>query len=137
MTTVAATVDALADLDREGYGSRSLSRGQWDRLLSRSDVVVIVGGGIERPESVAVVRPTSGSECELLRLVVRPVARRRGVGRSLVETLGSARSLEVTLREDSLDALLFARAVGFKAIGLDRGRWDCDGIRMRRERDGE
>lgn len=76
---------------------------------------------------------------EVVRLVVDPAYRRRGVGSRLVDFLKRKAikrcrsSVEAIVSEDRVPALRFFRAAGFLAqVPLLRGRFgDLDGIEMR------
>jgi [ribosomal protein S18]-alanine N-acetyltransferase len=69
----------------------------------------------DRLVGFAVYRPTCDTY-HLLRLVVDPLYRRRGVGRQLVASLsGLGVALSATERESNLGAHLFLRACGFRA----------------------
>ncbi len=74
----------------------------------------------------------AAGEAELLRVAVEPEARRRGVGRLLVEAgLGELTARGVTrchleVRPDNEAALALYRALGFDVAGLRPGYY-CDG----------
>lgn len=67
---------------------------------------------------------------EVLRLAVAPAARRRGVGRALVERLLGKlngrpdRALAAVVNESNLAAQLWFRALGFRALRVLRGYFD-------------
>lgn len=77
-------------------------------------------------------------EAELLNLAVHPLARRRGVGRALVEAAGARRAwLEV--RASNEGAICFYQSLGFHVCGI-RHRYyrdpQDDAILMKREQPG-
>lgn len=126
----------LASLDAASYGDRALSVRSWIRLLQLpSSVVVAVGKQYLEPIGVVAVEkaPHTRDCAQLLRLAVLPGERGHGIGSLLVEAVGSENKLKLQLRERSAGALEFAKAVGFRAVGLSRGRFgDCDGIDLER-----
>lgn len=76
---------------------------------------------------------------ELLNLAVAPGDRRRGIGRAMVEQLKRKlsicrrRFLFATVDERNLEAQLFFRRMGFRAVEVLRGHWvnHEDAYRMR------
>ncbi len=71
----------------------------------------------------------------LTKLGVHPKYRRRGVGRALIEKLQSSRKrrrIVTVAHERNMPALLWLRALGFVAVGVDRQMFDdgSDGIRF-------
>lgn len=93
-----------------------------------------MAGVIDRPLGFAYAELLSTNELELLRIGVRPDSRQQGIGRLMINVIGSTLPLCLTLRETSIDALLFSRAVGFRASELIRKAFEnCDGIRLRRK----
>lgn len=70
---------------------------------------------------------------ELLRLAVAPEFRRHRVGEQLIRKLAEKlrperrSSIEINVRESNLDAQLFFKANGFRAIGVNRGHFDDTG----------
>jgi ribosomal-protein-alanine N-acetyltransferase len=78
-------------------------------------------------------------EAELLNLAVHPRARRRGIGRALVEAAGARRAwLEV--RASNEGAIRFYQALGFTVCGVRRRYYrdpEEDAILMQRESQGE
>lgn len=72
-------------------------------------------------------------EAEILTLAVDPAARRRGLGRALVEAatgaarMAGAESLFLEVAHDNTPALALYEAVGFAHAGLRRGYYDLGG----------
>lgn len=68
----------------------------------------------------------------ILNFAVSPWVRRHGVGRQMVDKLKSKlsrnrnlrQSLELLVADSSLDAHLFFRAMGFRAVQVHREYWD-------------
>ncbi len=72
------------------------------------------------------LRPTG---IHLLNFAVHPCAQGKGVGRVMLEKLldkmgQKRRSIACEVRDSNLDAQLFFRAMGFKAISILRGSYD-------------
>jgi len=70
------------------------------------------------------------AKLHILNFAVAPEFRRMGVGRQMVQRLVDnlsqqrRREIRVSLRESNLPGQLFFRAVGFKAVAVDRGCYD-------------
>lgn len=69
---------------------------------------------------------------ELLNIAVKPDVRLRGVGRQMIDKLTAKinqrrREINVRVRETNLDAQLFFRACGFRAIGVSPGHYEDTG----------
>lgn len=71
-----------------------------------------------------------GDQIEIVNLAVAPPARRRGVGRQMVEKLVSKlhekrrRRIVVSVRESNLPAQLFFQQLGFRATAVLRNNYD-------------
>lgn len=76
---------------------------------------------------------TVGEEAEILTLAVDPAARRRGLGRALVDAasgaaqMAGARTLFLEVAHDNAPALALYEAAGFARAGLRRGYYDLGG----------
>lgn len=74
-----------------------------------------------------------GGEAEILTLAVEPTARRRGLGRALVDAaagaarMAGAASLFLEVAHDNAPALGLYEAAGFARAGLRRGYYDLGG----------
>lgn len=126
----------IADADRcrscelAAYGTAA-TVAQWQRLLANKSVVALAHGS--KPSAVAVARCDSDG-WRLLLVAVAPNARRRGIGRQLVELLGETQQLQLRLPETATSSLLFAAAVGFHSERLERdGYGHCDAIHLIRD----
>jgi hypothetical protein len=75
---------------------------------------------------------TVGTEIELLRLGVLPERRREGWATLLLDVLGDVVPLVLRLREYNEGGLSWAKAVGFRAVGLERAASGGDWITLRR-----
>jgi len=117
----------LSAIDREGYGERALSADQFDRLLRSPSHSVLVGG--VKGESglsivtVAVLGQRNG-ELELLRIATKCDYRRQGAAKQTIADLSE--KLKLRLSEVNLSGLKWARAVGFKAVGVSGGWIDLE-----------
>jgi len=90
----------------------------------------IMGGFAVLAEDAApqgfILTRTVADEAEILTLAVAPDARRRGIGRALVEAAAQeaarrgARSFFLEVAEDNPAALALYEDVGFQAVGLRR-----------------
>ncbi len=82
-------------------------------------------GGLLR--GFILLRAVAG-EAEVLTLAVDPAARRRGLGRALVESAAGAlpavETLFLEVAADNAAALALYRSAGFEAAGLRRGYYD-------------
>jgi GNAT superfamily N-acetyltransferase len=120
---------------RDGYGDRSPTLRQTRKLLWTGGVLLAgaeTAAGLDTA-AVAVVQ-RSGDCLEVLRLSVRPELQRRGWGRLLVGRLAKGPLPLLTyIRETNTVGLQFARAMGFAAVGVERGQFgEADGIRLER-----
>ena len=76
---------------------------------------------------------TVGEEAEILTLAVEPGARRRGLGRALVDAaagaarMAGAETLFLEVAHDNGPALALYEAAGFARAGLRRGYYDLGG----------
>jgi len=117
------------DCELAAYGSAATVR-QWRSLLANRSVVALCHG--KRPTAVAVAKSTE-SGWQLLLVAVRPTARRRGIGSTLVKLLGEKSLLTLRLRETATAALKFAVACGFHPLRVDRDSYgDCDAVILTR-----
>ncbi|MSO65014.1 MAG: ribosomal-protein-alanine N-acetyltransferase [Alphaproteobacteria bacterium] len=96
-----------------------------------------------RPVGFALAR-FAGDEAEILTIAVDPSCQRRGIGRSLVEALGSTllgqgiRRLFIEVAVDNDAALCLYRSTGFVEVGRRAGYYQrpggaVDALVMRRE----
>lgn len=73
------------------------------------------------------------SELRLLNFVVDPSFRRRGIGTAMLQKMKAKLSqqrrsrIRVYARERNLGVQLFWRAMGFRAVGVDRGYYEDTG----------
>ncbi|MFH1468230.1 MAG: GNAT family N-acetyltransferase [Pseudomonadota bacterium] len=116
---------ALASLETEVFGAEGWSMVQLEAPLGDPDTLVLCGGG-SPPAGCAILRIVA-DEVELLRVGVRPAARRGGLGRALLaEGLAWARTRRATrcfleVERANVAALgLYLRA-GFAEVGVRRG----------------
>jgi len=111
---------------------------QWPPGAGQGRTVLVAEDGGE-VEGFAVWQELPEGEAELLNLAVHPRARRRGVGRALVEAAGTRRAwLEV--RASNEGAIRFYQSLGFTVCGR-RPRYyrdpEEDAVLMAREPRGE
>jgi len=118
---VSADPADLARLHAQAFlHPRPWSEDEFRTLLARADTLTIAG-----PEGLALGRVTL-DEAELLTIAVAPAARRKGLGRELLDRfLAGARAKgaqTVFLEVDSLNAAARAlyAAAGFAKVGLRR-----------------
>lgn len=70
------------------------------------------------------------SKFELLNLAVKPIERRCGYGRQMIQRLidklkqQDRTTIECTVTEDNMHAQLFLQACGFKAVRIVRNAWN-------------
>jgi hypothetical protein len=114
----AGCANELANLDAQCYAN-SLNSEQWRRLLKKRTALTIVAGEQKLWIAYAYAQSLRG-EIELLRCGVAEGRRREGWGELLVSVLGEATDLRLSLRETNDDGLKWARAVGFRATGVQR-----------------
>ncbi len=111
---------------------------QWAPEAGQGTAVLVaeIGGEVA---GFAVWQELPEGGAELLNLAVHPRARRRGVGRALVEAAGSRRAwLEV--RASNKGAIEFYRSLGFTICGRRRRYYrdpEEDAVLMAREPRGE
>ena len=80
-----------------------------------------------------VVASAAGEEAEILTLAVTPAARRRGVGRALMEAAQrrararGARTMVLEVADDNLEAQSLYAALGFIQAGVRRGYYASSG----------
>lgn len=125
----------LAQLDRECYPANPLGAAKLARWLTDPRRAVVVDTGEGGVKGFALVARVDSETLELVRVGVASGERGRGVGRGLVEVLGSAGRLVVVLRESNRAGLEAAKRCGFRAVGIRRGEFGAEsGIEMVRER---
>ena len=118
---------ACRDCELAAYGTAASVK-QWQRLLSNNAVVALAHG--KAPSGVAVARFVD-NQWELVVVAVRPTARRRGIGRTLIELLGEKSQLNLRLPETNTDALQFAKSCGFRPLKIEHGGYEkCDAIHL-------
>lgn len=90
---------------------------------------LIVEEDDETPLGFILCRAVAG-EAEILTLAVEPAARRRGLGRALVDAaagaarMAGAQALFLEVAHDNAPALALYEAAGFARAGLRRGYYD-------------
>lgn len=94
-----------------------------DRLVSKTGVVCMVAELEGRVVGLLAYDISRVSKIKVIVLAVESGSRRKGVGRELVDLLtaklnGKRNKIELSVSEYSLDAQLFLRAMGFKAVSI-------------------
>ena len=117
-----AQVAALA----AGAGFASWPAAALEETAASPGAVLLVAGAPAEVEGFVLGRELAG-EVEVLLLTVTPAARRRGLGRQLVEALvawGAGRGgelLHLEVAEDNRGARSFYERLGFREVGRRRG----------------
>ena len=116
---------ALAELHAAAF-DRPWSAAAFASMLGTEGAIALAAGTASHPDAFILIRSVAG-ESEILALAVRPDARRRGLGRSLVEAgaraavqLG-AQVLFLEVAVDNAPALALYRAAGFAPSATRRG----------------
>lgn len=127
--------DIVATLLRDGYSDNAVTLQRARRLLWTGGVVLAGVDSAERFEVVSAAAVEREQEwLTVLRLATRPEHRRQGWGRLVIEKLCSGPlPVRVYLRETNTAGIGLARAVGFRAAGVERGQFGAvDGLRFER-----
>lgn len=134
----AVDLDAVAELAREvavpGWSRESIE----SSLSDRGALCVVAHDGRRACAGFALGR-SAADELEILLVAVAPTARRRGVGRALVEALlarANARSAHLEVRASNAAAIALYERTGFVAAGRRPRYYEGgeDAITMRCER---
>lgn len=134
-----ADVDALASLERAGFGAEAWSPAQLEGGLARPAGVAVVlddEAGEDGTLLASAMGWAAGGEAELERIVVAPRARRRGLGRTLLAAFAracatrGAERLFLEVRADNLAAIGLYEALGFEGAGR-RAAYYADGCDAR------
>jgi [ribosomal protein S18]-alanine N-acetyltransferase len=134
----AADVSTVSRIERAVFGREAWSRSAFSYLLAvfdasrppRGRIWVATGGDGAIRGYVAVELSALGGEADVVNLAVHPAARRRGVGRGLLEAaLAYCRARRVPLvwlrvRAGNRTARAFYRRCGFVVTGRFRGYYD-------------
>lgn len=117
--------DALAAVHGRAF-AKGWSAGDIGELISGPGGFALLVEEGDRPVGFILCRAMAG-EAEVLTLAVDPAARRRGLGRALVEAaLGAARmagaeAMFLEVAHDNAPALALYEAAGFARAGVRRG----------------
>src|SRR5206468_5613965 len=145
---VEADIAAMVEIERASFSDpwtraaiASTLRHEHMRVLVADDGGELGGDGARRPLGY-VVAMIAGPEAEVADLAVSPIARRRGIGRALIDRLLAelaavgvvAVFLEVRESNRAARALYESRA--FQSVGRRRGYYRCpveDALLLKRE----
>lgn len=134
LTLYYADIEQASDmfyLDQLCY-KQSLNMEQWQKLLVKLNTVGVVLKQDTDPIAFIVVNCTN-SGAEVLRCGVHPDWRRKKLGKTLIQLVGNQVDLTMRLRETNRVGLEFAKSLGFKTVGIERGGWgNEDGIVLER-----
>jgi len=128
LTTPCADTDLLARMDAAVF-PEPWSAGDISALLHQGGCAALVAGD-DAPLGYLIYRVVV-DEAEVIRLGVPPVARRRGVGRAMMEGLLEAcrgagvRRIFLELRASNQAALGLYHAMGFARTGVRRGYYSA------------
>ena len=113
-------IEPLLSIQTASPGAARWTQADYERLLSAEGAICLMAGDEEEESVGFVLARTMADEMEILNLAVRPLQRRRGLGRRLVaEALGrgharGARQCWLEVRASNRTALEFYRAAGFE-----------------------
>ncbi|HXE74652.1 MAG TPA: ribosomal protein S18-alanine N-acetyltransferase [Candidatus Xenobia bacterium] len=113
-------LEALLSIQKASPGAARWTRDAYESLLAADGTLCLVAQGNSEERMGFVLARIAADEMEILNLAVRPVARRRGLGRRLVEEAlarargRGARQCWLEVRASNRAALEFYRALGFK-----------------------
>jgi ribosomal-protein-alanine N-acetyltransferase len=117
-------VAELERIDRESFPT-PWPEAEFRRFIERDDAVAIAARSGERSVGYGVML-FEWDSAHVLKLVVDAPHRRRGIGRTLLDSLvktasdSGAEKIVLEVRETNLAAQLFYRACGFRAIKIER-----------------
>lgn len=129
----AADLDVILELERSTPTAAHWSQAQYDAILNAphaTERLVLIADDESGPSGFLVARSAT-DEWEIENVVVAESARRRGLGRKLVETLldaarrRGARALFLEVRESNFAACALYGSCGFKQSGRRIGYYSC------------
>lgn len=102
-------------------GGEGLTEKDLDKMIKKSSVVIQVAESDEKMLGFMAYEVSRVSKIKMLHLLVDEPYRRKGVGRYLVDLLasklqGRRNKVETYVSEYNLNAQLFLRSMGFKAV---------------------
>jgi ribosomal-protein-alanine acetyltransferase len=145
---VQADVAAMVAIERASFSDpwtaaalASTLRYEHMRVLVAEDRGVLAGDGAAEPLGY-VVAMIAGAEAEIADLAVAPAARRRGIGRALIDRLlaelaeGGVQAVFLEVRESNRAARALYESREFQGIGRRRGYYRSpveDALLLKRE----
>jgi len=128
-----ADLAAILELERSTPSAAHWSQAQYDAILNAPHATerLVLIAEVEAGPSGFLVARSASDEWEIENVVVAEFARRRGLGRKLVESLRDAarprgaRALFLEVRESNLAALALYESCGFKKTGRRIGYYSC------------
>ena len=125
-------LDEVCAIERLCYRHPWTKKDFLQRLKARNCVGMVWEDDIEEVHGFVIYELGAGV-LEITNIAVRYAMQGTGIGRALVSRLTDKltpdrlKGIEVKVRERNLDAQLFFRALGFRAIRVLRGYFEADG----------
>jgi len=128
-----AELDGVMAIEEASFPT-AWSRALFEEEIGRrfSDAIVVVGEPGGTVDGYAICW-TIGEESHLLNIAVRPDARKKGIGRSLLREcirrsmLAGGRRIFLEVRPTSQEAIRLYEKEGFRAVGIRRGYYTDTG----------
>jgi ribosomal-protein-alanine N-acetyltransferase len=128
-----AELDGVMAIEEASFPT-AWSRALFEEEIGRrfSDAIVVVGEPGGTVDGYAICW-TTGEESHLLNIAVRPDARKKGIGRSLLREcirrsmLAGGRRIFLEVRPTSQEAIRLYEKEGFRAVGIRRGYYTDTG----------